>query len=89
MYENYSYYLTKDTKQFLLLLVNHYVEILLIQVSSKIYDHLTYAQNKQLAKSRSIKDYKQKFKEDLIKILHCRNTLFLTTFFNQKRVLQG
>ena len=30
MYEKYCYYLTKDAKQFLLILVNHYVEILLI-----------------------------------------------------------
>ena len=30
MYGNDCYYLTKDTKQFLLILINHYVAILLI-----------------------------------------------------------
>ena len=30
MYESDCYYLKKDTKQFLFILVNHYVEILLI-----------------------------------------------------------
>ena len=29
-HENDCYYLTKDTKQFLIILINHYVEILLI-----------------------------------------------------------
>ena len=42
MYENDCYYLTKDTKQFSLILINHYVEILLIYVYSKMYDHSTY-----------------------------------------------
>ena len=44
MYENDCYYLTKDTKQFLLILINHYVEIFLIQVYSEIYHHSTYTQ---------------------------------------------
>ena len=39
------YYLIKDTKQFLLILINHYVEILLVYVYSKIYDHTAYTQN--------------------------------------------
>ena len=30
MYENDYYYPSKDTKEFLLILINHYVEILLI-----------------------------------------------------------
>ena len=45
MYENDCYYLTKDTKQFLLILINHYDEILLILVYAKIYDHSTYTHN--------------------------------------------
>ena len=33
MYENDCYYLTKDTKQFLLILINHYVKILLTYIT--------------------------------------------------------
>ena len=44
MYENDCYYFTKDTKRFLLILINHYVEILLIWVCIKIYDHSKYPQ---------------------------------------------
>ena len=38
------YYLTKDTKQFLIILINYYVEMLLIYAQSKIYDHSSYTQ---------------------------------------------
>ena len=51
MYENDYYYPIKDTKEFLLILINHYVEILLILVYSKIYDHSTHIQNNQLQKN--------------------------------------
>ena len=44
MYENDCYYFTKDTKRFLLILINYYVEILLIWVCIKIYDHSKYPQ---------------------------------------------
>ena len=36
MYENDYYYPIKDTKEFLLILINHYVEILLILVYSVV-----------------------------------------------------
>ena len=42
--DNDCYNLTKETKQFLLILINQYVEILLISVYSKIYHHSTYTQ---------------------------------------------
>ena len=32
MYENDCYYLTKDTKQFLLILINYYVDIINISM---------------------------------------------------------
>ena len=42
--DNDCYNLTKETKQFLLILINQYVEILLISVYSKIYHPSTYTQ---------------------------------------------
>ena len=42
IYENGCSYPTTDTKQFSLILINQYVEVLLILVYSKIYDHFPY-----------------------------------------------
>ena len=83
MYENYCYCLTKDAKQFLLSLINHYVATLFrftikymitlrIPKTSKKLDkliNLLLSELKLITKSRSIKNYKGKSEEDLIKIL--------------------
>ena len=66
------YYTIRDTKQYLLILINHHFEMLLIQVYSKIYDHFAYTQTQATIKKQFCVYYIRMINSsfnDLIKIL--------------------
>ena len=44
----------KDTKQFLLILINHYVEILLIWTCSKICDHISFSPSLRTSSKKDV-----------------------------------